>query len=252
MKVPVTPSTPHAPPRQLPLPLEPALDLQDLFGKVFLRLKINQPLPRFQAEYRPFAGLRSTISVRNNHVQVRISDVLEDAPHLVLEALAEILVAQVFRRRASREARECYLAYVFRPAVRRRIDDARRRRSRKRCLPARGRCYDLNNIFQRLNRLFFGGELSTQRLGWSSRRWRTILGHYDSANTTIVISRLLDSPAVPRYLIEYLVYHEMLHVRFPTERNGFRRVLHSRQFREWEKKFPKYEQARRDLRQMSS
>jgi len=53
----------------------------------------------------------------------------------VLEALAEILLARIFRRRPSREARECYLAYTFRPAIRSRIDAARRERGRKRLLP---------------------------------------------------------------------------------------------------------------------
>jgi predicted metal-dependent hydrolase len=77
---------------------------------------------------------------------------------------------------------------------------------------------------------------------------RTILGHYDSAHATIIISRVLDSPTVPSYLVEYLVYHEMLHIRYPVERRGHRRVVHSQEFRAAEKKFPRYEQVRRKLR----
>jgi predicted metal-dependent hydrolase len=48
--------------------------------------------------------------------------------------------------------------------------------------------------------------------------------------------------------VEYLVFHEMLHIRYNTERRGHRRVVHSAEFREAEKKFPKYEQARRRLK----
>jgi len=48
--------------------------------------------------------------------------------------------------------------------------------------------------------------------------------------------------------VEYIVYHEMLHMRFPVERRGHRRVVHSREFREAEKQFPKYEQACRQLK----
>jgi len=202
----------------------------------------------FQVKYRPFAGLRSTISLRDNRALVGISDVLADAPPLVLEALAEILLARIFRRRPSREARECYLAYVFRPATRRRIDAARRRRGSKCLLPARGRWHDLDEIFRRLNWRFFHGRLPVPRLGWSLRRSRTVLGHYDSAHAAIIISRTLDSSSVPRYLLEYLVYHEMLHMDYPVERQGHRRVLHSREFREAEKKFPRYEKVRRKLK----
>lgn len=235
-------------PEQLALPLGPPADLHETFRRVYRRLGIKHVTPTFQVEYRPFAGLRSTLRVRDGHVRVRVSDVLENAPPLVLEALAEILLAQAFRRHPSREARECYLAYVFRPALRRRIDEARRRRGWKRLLPPQGRFHDLEEIFQALNLRFFQGQLPAPRLGWSLKRSRTVLGHYDSAHTTIIVSRAMDRASVPRYLVEYLVYHEMLHMRYPTERHGHRRVLHSREFREAEKRFPKFAQAHRALR----
>jgi hypothetical protein len=219
-----------------------------LFARVFHRLGLKRPAPHFQVEYKPFAGLRSSVQLRNNGAVVHISDLLAAAPPLVLEALAEILLGRLFRRRPSREARECYLAYVFSPAVRRRVDEARRRRGRKRILSPRGRHFDLEEIFRKLNRCCFGGEIRLRRLGWSPKRSRSVLGHYDSAHRTITISRALDSPEVPRYLVEYLVFHEMLHIRYPVERDGHRRIVHSRGFREAEKKFPKYEQARRRLR----
>jgi hypothetical protein len=238
----------HNQPQQLPLPLEPALSLDSVFARVFHRLGLKRPAPDFRVEYRPFASLRSSVRLRDNCALVHISDVLTAAPPLVLEALAEILLAQLFRRRPSREARACYLAYIFSPAVRCRIDEARRRRGRKRILSPRGRHFDLEEIFQKLNRRYFGGKLRLRRLGWSPKRSRTLLGHYDSAHRTITISRALDSPRVPRYLVEYLVFHEMLHIRYPVEREGYRRVVHPRQFREAEKKFPRYEQARRRLR----
>jgi hypothetical protein len=243
------PSAGLAQAEQLPLPLGPSLYLPEAFRRVFRRLGIASRAPSFNVEYRPFAGLRSTIRLRENHAEVRISDVLDGAPPLVLEALAEILIAQVFRRRPSREARECYLAYVFRPSTRRRIEDSRRRRGSKRLLPPQGRWHDLSEIFRRLNRKFFRGELPQPRLGWSPKRSRTVLGHYDSAHDVIIINLVLDSPSVPRYLVEYLVFHEMLHMRYPVERRGHRRVLHSREFRQAERKFPQYGQARRKLKQ---
>lgn len=218
------------------------------FERVFRRLSLRRPMPAFQVEFRAFAGLRSTIHLRNEHARVRISDVLAEAPPLVFEALAEILLAQLFRRRPSREARECYLAYVFRPTVRRRIDEARRRRGYKRLLPAAGGTFDLEEIFDDLNRRFFQSKFPRARLGWTPRRSRTILGHYDSAHRTISVSRWLDSPSVPRYLVEYLVFHEMLHMRYPVARRGHRRVIHSSEFLAAEKKFPQYEHARRRLK----
>ena len=235
---------------QLALPLAPPPDLNEIFQRVFFRLRIKWPVMSIGARFHPFAGLRSTITLRNGVVKARVSDLLEEASPLVLEALAEILLARIFRRRPSREARECYLAYTFRPAMRVRIDAARRERGSKRHLPARGRHHDLEEIFHGLNHRFFHGQIPTSRLGWSPRNSRRILGHYDSGHGAIIINRKLDSPSVPRYLVEYVVYHEMLHIRFPVERRGQRRVVHSREFREAEKRFPQYELACRQLKRL--
>src|SRR5205085_11993934 len=96
----------------------------------------------------------------------------------------------------------------------------------------------LVEILPDLNRRFFHGELSHPRLGWSPIRSPNSLGHYDTAHHTITISRLLDSLQVPRCVVEYLVFHEMLHIKYPTERRGPRRIVHSRNFRAEEKRFP--------------
>jgi len=235
---------------QLVLPLGLPPDLSEVFRRVFHRLRIKSPVASMDAQFHAFAGLRSTISVRNGAVKAHVSDLLSDASPLVLEGLAEILLARVFHRRPSREARECYLAYTLRPAFRQRVDVARRTRGSKRHLPARGRHHDLEEIFHSLNRRFFHGQIPVSRLGWSHKNSRRILGHYDSGHSAIIISRRLDSPSVPRYLVEYVVYHEMLHIRFPIERRGQRRVVHSREFREAEKKFPRYELACRQLKHL--
>lgn len=237
-------------PEQLALPLGAPPDLTEVFRRVFSRLRIKSPVVSIGAQFHPFAGLRSTISVREGVVKARVSDVLAEASPLVLEALAEILLARIFRRRPSREARECYLAYTFRPHIRSRTDEARRERGSKRLLPAHGRHHNLEEIFHDLNHRFFHSLISVTRLGWSHQNSRRILGHYDSGHRTIIVSRKLDSPAVPRYVVEYIVYHEMLHIRFPVERQGQRRVVHSREFWEAEKQFPQYEMACRQIKRV--
>ncbi len=221
------------------------------FERSFRRLGLRRPMPRFEIEYRAFAGLRSTVRLRGNRAVVHMSDLLADAAPLVIEAVAEILLARLFQRRVSREACECYLAWNMSPAVRSRVDEARRTRGRKRLLPAQGRHFDLQSIFNQLNQRFFRGQLTVVRIGWSPTRSRTVLGHHDSSHRTITISRWFDSASVPSFLVEYLVYHEMLHIKYPTERDGHRRVVHSRVFREAEKQFPRYDEACKQLKTIS-
>ena len=99
------------------LPLAVSAEPAALFRRAFRRLGINSVPPILRVEFRPFAGLRSTIRLRKDHLEVCLSDVLQDASPLVLDALAEILLCKVYRRRASREARECYLAHVLSPRI---------------------------------------------------------------------------------------------------------------------------------------
>jgi hypothetical protein len=238
--------------RQLLLPIPASASPEFVFARVFRRLRIGHAVPDFHVEYRPFSSLRSNIALQGNRARVHISDILEEAPPIVLEALAEILLTQLFRRRPSEEARECYMAYIFDPAIRRRADEARRRRGCVRLLPARGRHYDLAEIFSRLNHHFFNDELSSCRIGWSTKASRSVLGRYDPAHHTITISKSLDSEAIPLEIVEYLVFHEMLHVRIPLERRRSRRVVHSRAFHQAEKRFPNHRRVRERMKKIFS
>ena len=222
----------------------PAFDLTQIFTRVFRRLKIRQAEPRFRASFRRFTGLRSTIAFkRQDDIEAEISDLFQDASPLVVEAIAEILISRLFRRSPSREARDCYKAWANSPAVVRRVEEIHRQRGRKLLLPPEGRHFNLAKIFDDLNRRFFEGQVAATHIGWSMNRSRRMLGHYDSSHHTITITRWLDAPKTPRYVVEYLVFHEMLHVRYPVERNHHRRIVHSKAFQAAERTFPHYQRA---------
>ena len=66
------------------------------------------------------------------------------------------------------------------------------------------------------------------------------LGHYDPAHEAIVLSRRLDNPLVPEYVVRYVLYHEMLHVQLgeDTPDTSGRRRIHGPRFRLAEKRYP--------------
>jgi hypothetical protein len=225
--------------------------LAEVFARVFRRLGPRPVTPSFKVSFRRFTGLRSAIRTpRKNFIEAQLSDLLEEAPPLVLEALAEILITRLFGMTTSREAHECYRAWAGSLPIVRRVEEIRRLRGRKRLLPPQGSCFNLKAVFDDLNRRFFGEDLGAVRIGWSPNRSRTMLGHYDSSHRTITVTRWLDGRRVPRYVVEYLVFHEMLHARFPVEHCNHRRVVHSKAFREAEREFPHYHRAIRWLRGM--
>jgi predicted metal-dependent hydrolase len=90
--------------------------------------------------------------------------------------------------------------------------------------------------------------MARPQMTWSANHSRQSLGHYDPAHNTIVVSRVFDRPGVPQYAIEYLIYHEMLHLRHPVKLRGSRRCVHSREFQAEEKLFPELEKAKAFLK----
>lgn len=221
--------------------------LQALFAEVFLQVSKRSTPPAISVTFYPFVGLNHTIRIRKQHVYVRISDLLCDAPNEVYCALAQILVRKLFRRRPKAEDETLYHQYIYQPHILRASQLAQQSRGRKRLHGARGRKYDLDQLFTRLNHQYFDNALSKPVLTWSARRTKRILGHHDSVHNTIVISRSLDKETVPEYVVEYVMYHEMLHVKHKPRLVNGRRVLHSPAFRAEEKLFTNYEEAIRWL-----
>jgi hypothetical protein len=218
-------------------------ELKSYFTDAFRQVTKRLEAPEIQVTFYPFAGLNHTIRLRRQRIYVRVSDLFRDAPPQVQRALAHILIAKLFKKKARAEYQSLYRTYSYQPQVMRASDLARRSRGRKHLSGAEGNYYDLNQLFGRLNRRYFDGKLEQPALSWSQRRSRRILGHHDGVHEAIVISRSLDRGDIPEFLIEYVLYHEMLHIKHhPRIVNG-RRIYHPPAFKAEERRFERYDQA---------
>jgi len=216
----------------------------EVFARVFRELKPRTPVPRVQVEFCKFANANSFIRWDEGGLHVRITDVLEGGPAPILEALAHILLGKLLRRPAARVHAERYRRYLNRKDMRRSLQLVKQTRGRKFISGPRGDCYDLEEIFEELNIAYFHGLMARPLLGWSRAPSRVTLGHYDPSHNAIILSRLLDSARTPRLAVEYVLFHEMLHLRFPVEHRGARRCVHTREFKQAEKAFPNLKQAK--------
>ena len=205
-------------------------------------------MPELRVEFFGFANINNTIRLREGRLLVRLSDLLEGAPEYVLRAIAHILLAKMYRRPIEREHAVRYRRYVSTQHMSRKAHLLRQMRGRKRIASAKGHTYDLEAIFEGLNTKFFYGLLARPLMTWSSERARNRLGHYDPAHNTIVVSRVFDHPRVPQYVVQYIVYHEMLHLKHPVRLRGSRRCVHSAEFKAEENRFPQLDAAKRFLR----
>jgi hypothetical protein len=224
--------------------------LLQVFEGTFRELRPRAPIPEFVVEFFAFANLNNTIRLRDGRLLVRLSDLLEGAPESVLCAIAHILLAKMYRRPIEREHSSRYRRYVSSHDISQKAHLVRQIRGRKRIESARGHVYDLETIFDELNTRFFHGLLARPQMTWSRDHARNSLGHYDPAHNAIVVSRVFDHPAVPRCAIEYIVYHEMLHLKHPVKLRGSRRCVHSAAFQAEEKLFPGLENAKHFLKRL--
>jgi hypothetical protein len=224
--------------------------LLEIFQETYSELRPSSPVPELKISFFAFANVNNTIRLRDGKLLVRLSDLLEGAPDTVLRAIAHILLAKMYRKAIDRSHAARYRKYIASHEMVRKAHLVRQIRGRKRLHPARGYFYDLDAIFEDLNARFFHGLMARPRMSWSPTRTRRILGHYDPAHNAIVISRIFDHFAVPRYAVEYIVYHEMLHLKHPVKLRGSRRCVHSADFHTEEKLFPQLAEANAFLKRL--
>ena len=224
--------------------------LHVLFEKAYRELRPRAPIPHCELRFYHFANINNTIRIRDGKVFIRLSDLLEGAPETVLESILHILLAKLYRKPIEPHHSTRYRRFISSHDLSRKAYLIRQMRGRKKISTHAGHTYNLNEIFESLNARFFHGLMGRPQMSWSTTSSRQSLGHYDPAHNAIVVSRIFDSPRVPRYAIEYLVYHEMLHLRHPVKLKGSRRCVHSKEFMAEEKLFPELDKALAFLKQL--
>ena len=204
-----------------------APDVVPIFQFEYRALRPRAPMPPIHVRFRRFTSLNTTIRLRKGEIHTSLSDLLEGAPESVLHAIAHILLAKLYRKPIDRAHNLRYKRFASSAAVTRQTELVRTARGSKRYFGPEGRYFNLDDVFDSLNTRFFGGMLGRPDLTWSEHHAKRSLGHYDAAHNTIVVSRVFDRPSSPRYAIEYLLYHEMLHLKHPVRTRGLRRCIHS-------------------------
>jgi hypothetical protein len=115
-----------------------------------------------------------------------------------------------------------------------------------------GRLYDLREVFQSLNASYFDGKLSSY-IRWGKSRGRSYQTAFTDASgkrqNLISIAQLYNASDVPRFAIEGIVFHEMLHIALPPYKRNFKNVIHGREFKRAERSFPRFNEWRQWERQ---
>lgn len=193
-----------------------------------------------EASFYPFKNVSHTIRIRNKKILVRISDKLAAAPEEILTSIAIILFDKLFRKKTEAAIRQNYRSFVS-EYILPGLSPVPRVVSSN--YQAAGQFYDLSELFNKVNNYYFKGSIPMPRLGWSLNKSFHRLGFYDHDRNLLVISKIFDRRRVPDYVLEYLMYHEMLHIIHPLKMANGRRQIHTALFKKDELLFKEYKEA---------
>jgi len=175
---------------------------------------------------------------------VQLPDLMADGPPQVVADLLAVALADHYRRKEPADRWSRYLAYRHRREVVARAQLLYLARNRQVRTEVRGSTYDLGELFDGLNALYFRGELPRPALAWTARPSRGTLGFYLEDFDVVVLSPVLDGPTVPRYAIESILYHELLHKAMPHTLGLHTERHHPPEFRAAERRFLLHEPAK--------
>ena len=117
----------------------------------------------------------------------------------------------------------------------------------------KGRYYDLEEVFRKCNERNFRGKMPRPKiLHWSARVNHSTMGSYNQKEDSLMVNRGLDKAAVPSYVLDFIMYHELLHKALGIKNSGGRRMAHTAEFRKYEQAHPDYERAEAYLKKNAS
>ena len=210
---------------QLPLQIE----TDGLFLKRFFEAALKRPVELVLTNN---SSRMLSFKPSGHGINMRLSKVFLSAPQDVLHEAASFIK----RRGGPTPVMNRFLRLAASTTVRPRRVKAR----------IQGRHHDLASAFERINSEYFEGRIDAA-ITWSRKQpgrvRRRTLGSYCPMSRTVRINPVLDNASVPELFVDFIVYHEMLHAHVGIGDKGGRRVVHSREFREKERAFKRFEDA---------
>jgi len=224
------------------------VDISKRFESVSGQLGVGHAV----ASFYPYFELKHTWRREGDRVTFKISDYLKDSPEDVLESMAWYLVCRAFRRKCPVGHSERYLVYSRSSELWGNVKGTYLARSKNLILEPRGKQRNLSTVFDYVNSNYFRGKIRNPILAWVAESPSQRLGFYFAPLNLLAVNTAFDSERVPRYALEFVVYHELLHHLDATDGKPRRRVRHTKSFKEQERLFSSYADAERWLRRVAA
>jgi len=217
-------------------------DFVPIFQQEYRALRPRAPLPPLTVRFRRFTSLNTTIRLREGQIFVSLSDLLEGAPESVIRSIAHILLAKLYKKPIEAAQSLRYKRFASSAAVTRQTELIRHTR-------VANDLWDPKAAFSTWRRSSIRSTTDSS-VGFSATATHMERTSRQAASRPLRCGAQyhrgeprIRSALKPAYAIEYLLYHEMLHLKHPVRMRGLRRCVHSRDFKADEAQFPQLTEA---------
>ncbi len=183
-----------------------------------------------------FSGYNANIKLAGNELTVSMSRAWKDVSREIKVGLIQHLLLKLFRPKSKMTTMHIDLYNLFTKNLHLSVE-------KDNIDP------ELSSRFDIINNRFFNGMLDKPNLAWGEKTFRK-LGHYEYGEDLIVISSLLRDAG--QELIDYVLYHEMLHKKLKFQSSGTRTRYHSAEFKRLEQRFPNAKQLEKELEKLAT
>lgn len=174
----------------------------------------------FSLKYsRKFKPYNANVKLYGNHLKFNLSRDWKKISREIQIGLIQELMAKILKERRKTMDMELYNLFmknVYLAAPKTKTNEI------------------LEESFNRVNEAYFNGMLDKPNLQWGNSSISK-LGSYEYGSDTITISSIFKNER--QELLDYVMYHEMLHKKFKFQSKNGRNLHHSKEFKKMEAKF---------------
>ena len=203
----------------------------NLLHESYQRLFPDKELPyQTYIEYnRRLADFNANIRLHQNIISLHLNLQWKDIDDEIKIGLAQHLLLKILKKKAFSQNIDLYHQFI---------------KNIPTLTPKTKTDMILAPAFQRVNQQFFSSEIEQPNLAWGDAAFRK-LASYNFHTDTIVVSSIFKD--APPEIVDYLMYHELLHKHLKFNHSHGRSSFHTSEFKQAEHLFPKQEQIEQHL-----
>ena len=208
----------------------------DLVEESFKRLYPNKEFPYFaKIKYsRKFKDYNANVRLYKNQLELGLSKSWRSINKEIRIGLIQSLLLKIFNDKKNTTNIDIYNIFIKKLHI-----SAPKTKSNP----------ILEESFSRVNEKYFYGLIERPNLCWGSHSTRK-LGSYEYQTDTIIISRIFEKEEIE--LLDYVMYHELLHKKHKFSCKNGRNYHHTKFFKQAENQFENIKKVESKLKLLAS